>query len=66
MTGACVDITERKQAEERLRQWTVDLEERVLERTEQLTRSQERLRSLATEVTLTEQRGAPADRVGTA
>lgn len=56
MTGACVDITERKQAEERLRQWTADLEERVRERTEQLTRSQERLRALATEVTLTEQK----------
>jgi PAS domain S-box-containing protein len=56
MTGACVDVTERRQAEERLRQWTADLEERVRERTEQLTRSQERLRALATEVTLTEQR----------
>ena len=56
MTGACVDITERKQAEEQLRQWTADLEQRVKERTEQLTRSQERLRALATEVTLTEQR----------
>lgn len=56
MTGACVDITERKQAEERLRQWTADLEERVRERTEQLTHSQERLRVLATEVTLTEQK----------
>lgn len=56
MTGACVDITERKAAEEQLRQWTADLEERVRERTEQLTRSQERLRALATEVTLTEQK----------
>lgn len=56
MTGAFVDITERKAAEEQLRQWTADLEERVRERTEQLTRSQERLRSLATEVTLTEQK----------
>lgn len=56
MTGACVDITERKTAEEQLRQWTADLEERVRERTEQLTRSQERLRALATEVTLTEQK----------
>ncbi|MEP7151610.1 MAG: PAS domain-containing protein, partial [Nitrospira sp.] len=56
MTGACVDITDRKAAEEQLRKWSADLEERVRERTEQLTRSQERLRALATEVTLTEQK----------
>ena len=56
MTGACVDITERKQAEEQLRELTVELEERVKDRTDELTRSQERLRALATEVTLTEQR----------
>jgi PAS domain S-box-containing protein len=56
MTGACVDITERKQAEEQLRELTVELEQRVKERTDELTRSQERLRALATEVTLTEQR----------
>ena len=56
MTGACVDITERKQAEEQLRELTVKLEHRVKDRTDELTRSQERLRALATEVTLTEQR----------
>ena len=61
MTGACVDITERKAAEEQLRQWTADLEERVRERTDRSTRSQERLRALATEVTLTEQKEPPPD-----
>jgi PAS domain S-box-containing protein len=50
------DLTERKAAEEQLRQLTVELEQRVSERTEELLRSKERLRDLATELTLTEQR----------
>lgn len=50
------DVTERKRAEEQLRQLTEELEVRVKERTEELTRSQQRLRALAAEVTLTEQK----------
>ncbi|HJR76378.1 MAG TPA: response regulator [Nitrospiraceae bacterium] len=50
------DITERKAAEEQLREVAVELEQRVEERTEELVRSQQRLRDLATELTLTEQR----------
>jgi PAS domain S-box-containing protein len=50
------DLTERKAAEEQLRQLTVTLEQRVAERTEELLHSKERLRDLATELTLTEQR----------
>ena len=54
--GSCVDITERSDAEQRLREWTTTLEERVKERTDELVRSQDRLRALAAEVTLTEER----------
>lgn len=50
------DLTERKAAEEQLREIAVELEQRVGERTEELVRSQQRLRDLATELTLTEQR----------
>jgi PAS domain S-box-containing protein len=50
------DITERKAAEEQLREVAVELEQRVEERTEELVRSQQRLRDLATDLTLTEQR----------
>ena len=50
------DITERKQAEQRLTQWNVDLERRVRERTENLTASHTRLRALASELSLAEQR----------
>ena len=50
------DLTERKAAEEQLRKIAVELEERVSERTQELRDSQLRLRDLATELTLTEQR----------
>jgi PAS domain S-box-containing protein len=50
------DITERKRAERQLQHLTEELEVRVKERTEELTRSQQRLRALAAEVTLTEQK----------
>lgn len=50
------DITERKEAEAALMQLTLDLERRVLERTKELTESQRRLRALASELNLAEQR----------
>ena len=50
------DITERKQAERQLQQWSMELERRVTDRTEQLVRSQERLRALASQLNLAEQR----------
>nr|MBA2486623.1 response regulator [Nitrospira sp.] len=50
------DLTERKVAEEQLRRIAVELEQRVSERTQELRDSQSRLRDLATELTLTEQR----------
>lgn len=50
------DITERKKVQEQTRQWTVELEQRVSERTEELLLSRTRLRALASDLTLTEQR----------
>lgn len=50
------DLTDRKAAEEQLRKIAVELEQRVSERTLELRESQSRLRELATELTLTEQR----------
>jgi len=50
------DITERKEAEAALMQVTMDLERRVVERTQELTDSQQRLRALASELNLAEQR----------
>jgi signal transduction histidine kinase len=50
------DITERKRTEAQLRQLNEELEARVAERTEELTQSQTRLRALAAELNLTEQR----------
>jgi signal transduction histidine kinase/CheY-like chemotaxis protein len=61
--GACTDIDDVKQAEaalrareEELRDLTERLEQRVAERTRELVDSQTRLRDLATELNLTEQR----------
>lgn len=50
------NITDRKRAEDQLRELTTQLERRVEERTRLLAESQERLRALATELTLTEHR----------
>lgn len=55
-TAMLRDISERKQVEEELRLLTRELDERVAVRTEELVRSQGRLRSLATELSLAEQR----------
>ena len=54
--GTCTDIHELKQTEEELRRLNDELEARVEDRTRELVASQERLRSLAAELSLTEQR----------
>ncbi len=50
------DITKEKRAEQALREFSGQLEQRVKQRTEELVRSQARLRALATELNLSEQR----------
>lgn len=50
------DITERKEAEAQLNHLNDELERRVAERTEELVRSQQRLRDMAAELNVTEQR----------
>ncbi|MDF2458521.1 MAG: putative Multi-sensor hybrid histidine kinase, partial [Nitrospira sp.] len=50
------DITERKAVQERLRSFTQELEAQVEDRTRGLLQSQDRLRALATELNLAEQR----------
>ncbi len=50
------DLTERKRADEQLRRFAAELEARVEERTEELVKSQHRLRTLASELCLAEQR----------
>lgn len=50
------DITERKKVQEHMRGWTIELEQRVAERTQELVHSRTRLRALASDLTLTEQR----------
>ncbi len=54
--GASFDLTKSKEAEERLQRWSVDLERAVNQKTDALRQSQKRLRALATELNLTEQR----------
>lgn len=54
--GASFDLTESKEAEDRLQRWSVDLERAVNQKTEELRRSQKQLRALATELNLTEQK----------
>lgn len=49
------ELSERKEIEEQLRQLTSNLEERVKERTQQLSNSYTRLRALATDLTVAEQ-----------
>ena len=51
-----MDLTERKCAERQLQESAAELERRIMERTHELVLSQERLRALASELTLTEQR----------
>lgn len=51
-----VDLTERKATEQQLHASASELEHRIAERTQELLTSQERLRALASELTLTEQR----------
>ena len=50
------DISEQKRSETTLQRWNAELEERVRERTAELVSSQERLRALASQLNLTEQR----------
>ena len=50
------DITERKKVQEHMRGWTIELEQRVAERTQELIHSRTRFRALASDLTLTEQR----------
>ncbi len=50
------DISGRKRQENELRRWKDELEIRVAERTQELVASQERLRALASQLSLTEQR----------
>jgi PAS domain S-box-containing protein len=49
------DVTARRQSEQQLKQWNIELEQRVQERTKTLLASQERLRALAAQLSLTEQ-----------
>jgi PAS domain S-box-containing protein len=55
-TGILRDISVRKKAEEQLRLLTIELDQRVASRTQELEQSQDRLRALATELNLAEQR----------
>ena len=54
--GVTFDITERKQGEMQRQEWTKELERRVNERTKELVRTHDKLRGLAQDLTLTEQR----------
>jgi len=54
--GVTFDVTERKEAEAQRQEWTKELERRIAERTKELVRTHDRLRGLAQDLTLTEQR----------
>ncbi len=54
--GVTFDITERKQGDIQRQEWMRELERRVNERTKELVRTHDRLRGLAQDLTLTEQR----------
>jgi PAS domain S-box-containing protein len=54
-TGACVDITDRKQAEANLRELNAVLDQRVQEQTSALLQSQDRLRQLTSQLAKAEQ-----------
>lgn len=54
--GASIDITEIRAAQDHLQRWSQELEQAVRAKTGELVDSQERLRSLATELGLAEQR----------
>jgi|GEM_PF-441669 len=56
MVGVNLDITDRKEAQLRLERFAEELEHQVARRTQELVSSQDRLRTLATELNLTEQR----------
>jgi signal transduction histidine kinase len=54
--GASIDITDIREAQEQLQRWSHELEHAVRVKTSELLESQDRLRALATEVGLAEQR----------
>lgn len=56
MIGATVDITVSKRAADHLQAWNAELERKIGDRMQELEQSQERLRALATELNLAEQR----------
>lgn len=54
--GSCIDVTDRKESEIRTESFAGELERQVTARTAELLQYQERLRNLATELNLAEQR----------
>jgi PAS domain S-box-containing protein len=54
--GVTFDMTERKHSEMQRQEWMKELERRVNERTKELVRTHDKLRGLAQDLTLTEQR----------
>ncbi len=56
MIGVNYDVTDRKEAQARLERFAEELERQIAERTQELVRSQDRLRALAAELNLAEQR----------
>jgi len=54
--GASIDITDIREAQDRLQRWSQELEQAVQSKTRELLESQDRLRALAAEVSLAEQR----------